>query len=185
MIPTQDTETQETPINEEQQQVETTATPEETQEPTDADKLAEVTAELSALKDQHLRLNADFINFRKHAIAKQAELILNGGSKVVEAMLPVLDDMERAEANMATSEDVEALKEGLSLVFKKLRDVLAQQGLKAMEVKEQEFNTDFHEAVALFPTEDEAQKHHIIDCVQTGYLLHDKVLRHAKVVVGE
>ena len=152
---------------------------------TDAEKLAQAYAEIAELKDKILRQAADFANFRKHSMATHTELILNGGKKVLESLLPILDDMERAEANLAKSEDVETLREGLSLIFQKLQRTLEQQGLKKMETKEAQFDTDFHEAVALFPTEDEQQKNHIIDCVQTGYMLNDKVLRHAKVVVGQ
>ena len=152
---------------------------------TDAEKLAQAEAEITELKDKILRQAADFANFRKHSMATHTELILNGGKKVLESLLPILDDMERAEANLAKSEDVETLREGLSLIFQKLQRTLEQQGLKKMETKEAQFDTDFHEAVALFPTEDEQQKNHIIDCVQTGYMLNDKVLRHAKVVVGQ
>ena len=152
---------------------------------TDAEKLAQAEAEIAELKDKILRQAADFANFRKHSMATHTELILNGGKKVLESLLPILDDMERAEANSAKSEDVETLREGLSLIFQKLQRTLEQQGLKKMETKEAQFDTDFHEAVALFPTEDEQQKNHIIDCVQTGYMLNDKVLRHAKVVVGQ
>ena len=152
---------------------------------TDAEKLAQAEAEIAELKDKILRQAADFANFRKHSMATHTELILNGGKKVLESLLPILDDMERAEANLAKSEDVETLREGLSLIFQKLQRTLEQQGLKKMETKEAQFDTDYHEAVALFPTEDEQQKNHIIDCVQTGYMLNDKVLRHAKVVVGQ
>lgn len=152
---------------------------------TDAEKLAQAEAEIAELKDKILRQAADFSNFRKHSMATHTELILNGGKKVLESLLPILDDMERAEANLAKSEEVETLREGLSLIFQKLQRTLEQQGLKKMETKEAQFDTDFHEAVALFPTEDEQQKNHIIDCVQTGYMLNDKVLRHAKVVVGQ
>ena len=152
---------------------------------TDAEKLAQAEAEIAELKDKILRQAADFANFRKHSMATHTELILNGGKKVLESLLPILDDMERAEANLAKSEEVETLREGLSLIFQKLQRTLEQQGLKKMETKEAQFDTDFHEAVALFPTEDEQQKNHIIDCVQTGYMLNDKVLRHAKVVVGQ
>ena len=152
---------------------------------TDSEKLAQAEAEIAELKDKILRQAADFANFRKHSMATHTELILNGGKKVLESLLPILDDMERAEANLAKSEDVETLREGLSLIFQKLQRTLEQQGLKKMETKEAQFDTDFHEAVALFPTEDEQQKNHIIDCVQTGYMLNDKVLRHAKVVVGQ
>ena len=152
---------------------------------TDAEKLAQAEAEIAELKDKILRQAADFANFRKHSMATHTELILNGGKKVLESLLPILDDMERAEANLAKSEEVETLREGLSLIFQKLQRTLEQQGLKKMETKEAQFDTDFHEAVALFPTEDEQQKNHIIDCVQTGYMFNDKVLRHAKVVVGQ
>ena len=152
---------------------------------TDAEKLAQAEAEITELKDKILRQAADFANFRKHSMATHTELILNGGKKVLESLLPILDDMERAEANLEKSEEVETLREGLSLIFQKLQRTLEQQGLKKMETKEAQFDTDFHEAVALFPTEDEQQKNHIIDCVQTGYMLNDKVLRHAKVVVGQ
>lgn len=152
---------------------------------TDSEKLAQAEAEITELKDKILRQAADFANFRKHSMATHTELILNGGKKVLESLLPILDDMERAEANLAKSEEVETLREGLSLIFQKLQRTLEQQGLKKMETKEAQFDTDYHEAVALFPTEDEQQKNHIIDCVQTGYMLNDKVLRHAKVVVGQ
>ena len=162
-----------------------TATEAPAAELTDAEKLAQAEAEIAELKDKILRQAADFANFRKHSMATHTELILNGGKKVLESLLPILDDMERAEANLAKSEEVETLREGLSLIFQKLQRTLEQQGLKKMETKEAQFDTDFHEAVALFPTEDEQQKNHIIDCVQTGYMLNDKVLRHAKVVVGQ
>lgn len=152
---------------------------------TDSEKLAQAEAEIAELKDKILRQAADFANFRKHSMATHTELILNGGKKVLESLLPILDDMERAEVNLAKSEEVETLREGLSLIFQKLQRTLEQQGLKKMETKKAQFDTDFHEAVALFPTEDEQQKNHIIDCVQTGYMLNDKVLRHAKVVVGQ
>lgn len=177
----------ETNEQEVQNQAETATATEETPaaELTDAEKLAQAEAEITELKDKILRQAADFANFRKHSMATHTELILNGGKKVLESLLPILDDMERAEANLAKSEEVETLREGLSLIFQKLQRTLEQQGLKKMETKEAQFDTDFHEAVALFPTEDEQQKNHIIDCVQTGYMLNDKVLRHAKVVVGQ
>lgn len=152
---------------------------------TDAEKLAQAEAEIAELKDKVLRQAADFANFRKHSVATQTELILNGGKKVVESLLPILDDMERAEENMEKTEDVATLKEGLSLIFQKFFRTLEQQGLKKMETATVDFDTDFHEAVALFPTEEEDKKNKIIDCVQTGYLMNDKVLRHAKVVVGQ
>ena len=182
-------ETTQPETNEQEVQNQADTAPEATEAPaaelTDAEKLAQAEAEITELKDTILRQAADFANFRKHSMATHTELILNGGKKVLESLLPILDDMERAEANLAKSEEVETLREGLSLIFQKLQRTLEQQGLKKMETKEAQFDTDFHEAVALFPTEDEQQKNHIIDCVQTGYMLNDKVLRHAKVVVGQ
>ena len=118
-------------------------------------------------------------------MATHTELVLNGGKKVIEQLLPILDDMERAETNMAQSDDVATLREGLSLIFQKFMRTLEQQGLQKMDTADAAFDTDFHEAVALFPTEEEEKKNHVIDCVQTGYLLNDKVIRHAKVVVGQ
>lgn len=186
-IPNDETTQPETNEQEVQNQAETAteATEAPAVELTDAEKLAQAEAEIAELKDKILRQAADFANFRKHSMATHTELILNGGKKVLESLLPILDDMERAEANLAKSEEVETLREGLSLIFQKLQRTLEQQGLKKMETKEAQFDTDYHEAVALFPTEDEQQKNHIIDCVQTGYMLNDKVLRHAKVVVGQ
>lgn len=152
---------------------------------TDADKLAQQEAEIAELKDKLLRQAADYANFRKHAMARQTELILNGGKNVIESLLPILDDIERAEANLNKEDKNEGLSEGIRLVFKKLNDTLQKQGLERMDVKDKTFDTDFHEAVALFPTQDESQKNQIIDCVQTGYMLSGKVLRHAKVVVAQ
>lgn len=185
--PNDETTQPETNEQEVQNQAETAteATEAPAAELTDAEKLAQAEAEITELKDKILRQAADFANFRKHSMATHTELILNGGKKVLESLLPILDDIERAEANLAKSEEVETLREGLSLIFQKLQRTLEQQGLKKMETKEAQFDTDYHEAVALFPTEDEQQKNHIIDCVQTGYMLNDKVLRHAKVVVGQ
>lgn len=152
---------------------------------TDADKLAQQEAKIAELKDKLLRQAADYANFRKHAMARQTELILNGGKNVIESLLPILDDIERAEANLNKEDENEGLSEGIRLVFKKLNDTLQKQGLERMDVKDKTFDTDFHEAVALFPTQDESQKNQIIDCVQTGYMLSGKVLRHAKVVVAQ
>lgn len=151
----------------------------------DADKLAQAEAEIAELKDKMLRQAADFANFRKHSIATQTDLILNGGKKVIESLLPILDDMDRAQQHMTQSEDVAALREGLELVHQKFLRVLEQQGLKKMDTNDAVFDTDFHEAIALIPVEEEGKKNHIIDCVQTGYLLNDKVLRFAKVAVGQ
>lgn len=161
------------------------ATEKQTEELTDADKLAAAEEEIAQLKDKYLRQVAEFDNYRKRTLKEKTELILNGGAKVLEALLPVLDDLERAMQNIEKSDDVTTLKEGVDLIINKLEKTLYTQGLKKMETVGKEFDTDFHEAVALIPAQEEAQKNHVIDSVQTGYMLNDKVLRHAKVVVGQ
>lgn len=136
-------------------------------------------------KDKYLRLSAEFDNYRKRTMKEKAELILNGGEKSLSSILPVVDDFERAIKTMETATDVNAVKEGIELIYNKFLAVLAQNGVKVIETKDQPLNTDYHEAIAVIPAPSEAQKGKILDCVQTGYTLNDKVLRHAKVVVGE
>lgn len=136
-------------------------------------------------KDKYLRLSAEFDNYRKRTMKEKAELILNGGEKSLSSILPVVDDFERAIKTMETATDVQAMKEGVELIYNKFMATLAQNGVKVIETKDQPLNTDYHEAIAVIPAPSEAQKGKILDCVQTGYTLNDKVLRHAKVVVGE
>ena len=136
-------------------------------------------------KDKYLRLSAEFDNYRKRTIKEKAELILNGGEKSLSSILPVVDDFERAIKTMETATDVNAVKEGVELIYNKFLAVLAQNGVKVIETKDQPLDTDYHEAIAVIPAPSEEQKGKILDCVQTGYTLNDKVLRHAKVVVGE
>ena len=136
-------------------------------------------------KDKYLRLSAEFDNYRKRTMKEKAELILNGGEKSLSSILPVVDDFERAIKTMETATDVQAVKEGVELIYNKFMATLAQNGVKVIETKDQPLNTDYHEAIAVIPAQSEAQKGKILDCVQTGYTLNDKVLRHAKVVVGE
>lgn len=155
------------------------------QELTDVEKLAQANAEIVQLKDKYLRQVAEFDNYRKRTLKEKTDLILNGGERVIEALLPVLDDLERALQSMEKSEDVTTLKEGVNLILSKLSKTLSAQGLKKMETIGEVFDTDFHEAIALVPAQEDTQKNQIIDCVQTGYLLNDKVLRHAKVVVAQ
>ena len=170
------------------QEIEVNAEP--SAEMTDADKLAQAEAEIADLKDKLLRAVADHTNYRRQMQKQMADLILNGGKKVIESILPVLDDMERAQDNIAKSDDIATAREGLDMIFQKLNHTLELQGLKKMGTPTAatpdavvEFNTDFHEAVAILPMGEE-KKDHIIDTVQAGYMLNDKVLRHAKVVVG-
>jgi grpE len=149
------------------------------------EQLQKAQEEIQHLKENHLRQLAEFDNYRKRTLKEKAELILNGGEKVLTAFLPVLDDLARAQENIEKNQDYNTLKEGVDLIVKKLYKVLGEQGLTVIETEGQPFDTDYFEAVALVPVEDDAQKGKIIDCVQTGYKLNDKVIRHAKVVVGQ
>lgn len=178
--PTPDTDTADTQTADEAE------APAETEaEKTDAEKLEEAEAEIASLKDQLLRKAAEFENFRKRTIKEKTELILNGGRRVIEALLPVLDDLERAQDNMGKATDVEALKEGVDLILSKLDKTLSGQGLKKIDTTDALFDTDFHEAIAMVPATEESQKGKVIDCVQTGYMLGETVIRHAKVAVGQ
>ena len=140
-----------------------------------AQELEKANAEIEDQKD----------NYRKRTMKEKAELILNGGEKSISSILPIVDDFERALKNMETATDVAAVKEGVELIYNKFMTVLGQNGVKVIETKEQPLDTDYHEAIAVIPAPDEALKGKILDCVQTGYTLNDKVIRHAKVVVGE
>ena len=122
-------------------------------------------------------------NYRKRTVKEKAELILNGGEKSIKSILPVIDDMERALTTMETATDVNAVKEGVELIYNKFLSILSQDGVKVIETKDQPLDTDYHEAIAVIPAPTEEQKGKILDCVQTGYTLNGKVIRHAKVVV--
>lgn len=148
-------------------------------------ELEKAQEEMEEQKDKYLRLSAEFDNYRKRTLKEKAELILNGGEKSLSSILPVVDDFERAIKTMETATDVNAVKEGVELIYNKFMAVLAQNGVKVIETKDQPLDTDYHEAIAVIPSPSEEQKGKILDCVQTGYTLNDKVLRHAKVVVGE
>ena len=142
-------------------------------------------AEQEEMKDKYLRLSAEFDNYRKRTIKEKAELILNGGEKTITAILPVIDDLERALATMQKATDVEAVKEGVALIYNKFMQILGQNGVKTIDTKEQELDTDYHDAIAIIDAPTEELKGKILDCVETGYTLNDKVIRHAKVVVGK
>ena len=158
-------------------------------EPTEDEQLANMLAEAQATieeqKDKYLRLSAEFDNYRKRTLKEKAELIKNGAEKTMIAILPVLDDFERALKNMEVSEEAQAMKEGVELIFSKFQKTLAQEGLQKIETEGKEFDTDFHEAIALIPAPSEDLKGKILDCVQTGYMLNEKVIRHAKVAVAQ
>lgn len=153
-------------------------------EETIEDKLAQAEARIAELEKERLYKQAEFDNFRKRIIKEKAELILNGGRKVLEAMLPVIDDLERALQHMQSAEDVEAVKEGVDLICKKFMKVMETQGVTQMKTDGADFNTDFHEAVTQFPAPTDELKGKVIDCTEKGYMLNDTVLRFAKVVVG-
>ena len=149
------------------------------------DPLQKAQEELESLKDKYLRTVAEFDNYRKRSLKEKTELVLNGGEKTITAILPVLDDMERAVANADKADSVKALEEGWELIFKKLRTILVGLGVKKIDTDDKEFDVDFHEAIAMVPGMGDDKKGKVVDCVQTGYTLNDKVIRHAKVAVGQ
>ena len=149
------------------------------------DELKQAQEQLEEQKDKYLRLSAEFDNYRKRTMKEKAELILNGGEKTISSILPVIDDLERALQNMEKTTDIDSIKKGVELIYNKFITVLKQNGVAIIETKGQPLDTDFHEAIAVVPAPDEEQKGKILDCVQTGYTLNEKVIRHAKVVVGE
>ena len=150
-----------------------------------AKELEETKQALEDYKDKYLRLSAEFDNYRKRTMKEKAELIKNGGEKAISAILPILDDLERALQNMQKADDVKAMYEGIDLIHQKFLRNLGHEGLEKMNPVGEAFDTDFHEAIALVPAPEEAQKGKVLDCVQTGYKLNDKVIRHAKVVVAQ
>ena len=150
-----------------------------------AKELEETKQAFEDYKDKYLRLSAEFDNYRKRTMKEKAELIKNGGEKAISAILPILDDLERALQNMQKADDVKAMYEGIDLIHQKFLKNLEHEGLEKMNPVGEAFDTDFHEAIALVPAPEEAQKGKVLDCVQTGYKLNDKVIRHAKVVVAQ
>ena len=149
----------------------------------EADPLAKAQHEVEELKKQLLYKTAEFENYRKRTLKEKADLILNGGEKTIAAILPILDDFERAIADK--SEDPKAIKEGVQMIFNKFIKTLEGLGVKKIETADKDFDVDFHEAIAMVPGMGDDKKGKVIDCVQTGYTLNDKVIRHAKVAVGQ
>ena len=147
------------------------------------DPLEAAQEQISKLKDQYLRSVAEFDNYRKRTMKEKAELILNGGEKTITAVLPVLDDFERALAD--NNDDPQAIKKGMELIFKKFQKTLEGLGVKKIDTQDKDFDTDQMEAIAMVPGMGDDKKGKVIDCVQTGYTLNDKVIRHAKVAVGQ
>ena len=153
--------------------------------PEEKDPLEAAKEEIEQLKTQMLYKTAEFDNYRKRTLKEKAELILNGGEKAVSAILPVIDDMERAIENGEKTDDPAVLREGMELIYHKFMKALEGLGVKKIETDNADFDTDLHEAVAMVPGMGDDKKGKVIDCLQTGYQLNDKVIRHAKVAVGQ
>lgn len=156
---------------------------EETPAEGELDPLVAAQNEAEQWKDKYIRLVAEFENYKKRTLKEKSELILNGSEKTVAAILPILDDFERATADK--TEDPQAIKEGFELIYKKFLKALETLGVNKIETDNADFNVDYHEAIAMVPGMGDDKKGKVIDCVQTGYTLNDKVIRHAKVAVGQ
>ena len=156
---------------------------EETPAEEELDPLVAAQNEAEQWKDKYIRLVAEFDNYKKRTLKEKSELILNGSEKTVAAILPILDDFERATADK--TEDPQAIKEGYELIYKKFLKALETLGVNKIETDNADFNVDYHEAIAMVPGMGDDKKGKVIDCVQTGYTLNDKVIRHAKVAVGQ
>ena len=178
----QNTEAEDIASNTEQSQEQ--GTQEEEKELTVEEQLEAANAEIASLKDQLLRKIAEFDNYRKRTIKEKTDLILNGGEKTILTILPVIDDFERALKNMKNADDVNAVLEGVELIYKKFMDILGKQGVSIIDTKEADFDVDLHEAVAQLPAPTPELKGKVMDCTLTGYKLNEKVIRHAQVVVG-
>ena len=148
-------------------------------------KVVDLEAQVEKEKKEYLFLMADFDNFRKRTLREKSELIRNGGESVLKGILPIMDDFERAIKASETSDDSEAMKEGMNLIYQKLQKFLQQNGVKEMDPADDTFDTEKHEAISVVPVPDEDKKGKILDTVQKGYTINDKVLRHAKVVVAQ
>ncbi len=181
LVDTESTENEETaadsPVNDENSN--------ETNQSEEADPLEAAKKEIEQLKTQILYKTAEFDNYRKRTLKEKAELILNGGEKAVQAILPVIDDMERALQNGENTDDPQVLREGMELIYHKFMKSLEGLGVKKIDTDGADFDTDLHEAVAMVPGMGDDKKGKVIDCLQTGYQLNDKVIRHAKVAVGQ
>lgn len=149
------------------------------------DPLAEALKEIEILKDKYLRSVAEFDNYRKRTLKEKTELILNGSEKAVQAFLPIIDDMERAIENAEKTDDIEVIREGMKLIHQKTNKTMESLGVKEIKTEDADFDTDYHEAVAMVPRMGDDKKGKVLDCVQKGYTLNDKVIRHAKVAVGQ
>lgn len=148
-------------------------------------RLDEALRQIDELKDKYLRLHAEFDNYKKRTVKEKAELIRNGGASTLQTFLPVVDDIERALDAMDKADDIKAVVDGIRLISDKFNQVLTKNGVVPIDTTDAPFDTDYHEAISMVPAETEEQKGKVVACVQTGYKLNDKVLRHAKVVVAQ
>ena len=176
---------EETDKEAEAKDAENSETSEDSEKSEEKDPLEKAQEEISELKTQLLYKAAEFDNYRKRTLKERAELILNGGEKFITAILPILDDMERAIENGEKTDDPEVLREGMTLIYQKFMKTLEGQGVSKIETDDADFDTDVHEAVAMVPGMGDDKKGKVIDCLQQGYKLNDKVIRHAKVAVGQ
>lgn len=154
-------------------------------EESEESELEKAQKKIEELNDKYLRQIAEFDNYRKRVMKEKADMIKYSGEKVITTLLPILDDMERAIQNMEKTEDVASVKEGVQLIIDKFMKLLKQEGLSRIETEGKDFDTDFHEAIAMVPGQPEEMKGKIIDCITPGYMLNDKVIRHAKVAVAQ
>ena len=178
----------ETPVEETDKEAEVSENAEKSEDSENSeeqDPLEKAQAEIAELKNQLLYKVAEFENYRKRTLKERAELILNGGEKFITSILPVLDDMERAIENGAKTDDPEVLREGMTLIHQKFMKTLESQGVSKIDTENADFDTDLHEAVAMVPGMGDDKKGKVIDCLQQGYKLNDKIIRHAKVAVGQ
>lgn len=148
-------------------------------------KINELTAQVSELNDRYLRLSAEYDNYRKRTLKERMELIKSAGEGLLKGLLPVVDDFDRAVAHLSEASDLDAVKEGIHLIYNKFQEYLKQNGVSEIEAKEKAFDTDLHEAITKIPAPTEDMKGKVMDCVEKGYMLNDKVMRFSKVVVGE
>jgi molecular chaperone GrpE len=162
-----------------------------TTEATETENVAEVQPEVNEwevkfnnLNDSHLRLMADFDNYRKRTIKEKADLIKNAGERIICDFLPIIDNFERALASMKTAEDVDAVRQGVELIYNQVMAMMKANGVAVIETENAPFDTEFHEAITTIPAPTPELKDKIVDCTTKGYTMNEKVIRHAKVVVG-
>jgi molecular chaperone GrpE len=183
------TENKQNPIEEQEVLSEETITEEQSEQTKETEEVPEVSAEeklqgeLAEMKDKYIRLYSEFENFRRRTAKEKTDLILNASEGVIKDLLPVLDDFERALQSFETTEDITAVKEGITLIHNKFNKTLSIKGLKPMEAKDTDFDPELHESITQFPAGDD-KKGKVIDEVEKGYFINEKVIRYAKVVVG-